>query len=90
LRRLFTSRPITGTCSTSESFASTSDAPVANLENHGPSAILVEHEIQLLASALQRVVEGLPEGGQGEDRRHGQGEGVFVVEGRGRYEVRLL
>jgi hypothetical protein len=70
---------------------------------------LVEHETQLLGSALQRVVEGLPEGGRALVVGHsptneaavsglvgetiaamGKGEGVLVVEERGRYEVRPL
>jgi hypothetical protein len=70
---------------------------------------LVEHETQLLGSALQRVVEGLPEGGRALVVGHsptneaavsglvgetiaalGKGEGVLVVEDRGRYEVRPL
>jgi phosphohistidine phosphatase SixA len=70
---------------------------------------LVEHETQLLGSALQRVVQGLPEGGRALVVGHsptneaavsglvgetiaaiGKGEGVLVVEDRGRYEVRPL
>jgi phosphohistidine phosphatase SixA len=70
---------------------------------------LVEHETQLLGSALRRVVEGLPEGGRALVVGHsptneaavsglvgetiaamGKGEGVLVVEERGRYEVSPL
>ena len=70
---------------------------------------LVEHETRLLGSVLQRVVEGLPEGGRALVVGHsptneaavyglagqtiaavGKGEGVLVVGGGGRYEVRRL
>jgi broad specificity phosphatase PhoE len=70
---------------------------------------LVAHETQLLGTALQRVIQGLPEGGRALVVGHsptneaavcglvgetiaaiGKGEGVLVVEDRGRYEVRPL